>query len=161
MVSFLKQSSHKRQKKRTGNFLYGQVPNPSFLSECTDTQLLLEFIVQKLVISSFDHIAPRGLGYFIFGDSCVSCSFKIPQDCIPSILQSLELLNFVVKVYCQYFCSSALVFSGHAARLHTHLPFQWILVTHHFCTQSSSSVTLLYSLVGILELLWEINFFSV
>lgn len=64
MVSFLKQSSHKRHKKKGQEtfYIHGQMPNPSFLSECTDMQLLLAFIAQKLVISSFDHIAARGLG---------------------------------------------------------------------------------------------------
>jgi len=48
------------------------MPNPSSLSECTDAQLLLAFISQKLLTSSFDHIAARRLGQFSSANNSVS-----------------------------------------------------------------------------------------
>lgn len=96
------------------------MPNPSPLSERNDAQLLLVFIAQKLLTSSFDHVAARGLGQFSSGENAVWC-VKIPEGHIlfNNLLQSLELLSFVVKVYCLAFGSGALGLTGHTARSHT------------------------------------------
>lgn len=72
MVSFLTQASHKKKRQETF-YIHGQMPNPSSRSERTDTQLLLAFTAQKLLTSSFDHIAARGLGQFSSRDNSVSC----------------------------------------------------------------------------------------
>lgn len=149
MVSFLTQASHKT--KRTGNFLHSWTIAKSipsiWMHRCS---AFVSIHCTEITDLQFWPCSCKRIRSVLFWGKChLMCSGKIPQGhmLFNDLLQSLELLSFVVKVYCLSFASGALGLTGHTPG-HTHgAPLPMSPRAHHFCTQSSSSVTLLYSLL--------------